>query len=93
MKWYFTPDLGQFGAAVEIDSDGNMCRVAYCIVTPDGQMAFLKWAPPSIGACKAKSYQVAPYTLYETTDEQSDKLKGLFGNVILPANGRPRLIT
>lgn len=93
MKWYFTPDLGNYGAAVRFDEHGNMCCVAFCVVGPDGTMAFLKWAPPESGMCNAKSYQSSPMTLFETNEEQAEKLNQLFGSkIIRNLNGGPRLI-
>lgn len=90
-KWYFTPNMGSYGAAVEIDADGNCCRIAMAAIAPDGQLAFLKWAPPISGLCKAKSSQVAPMTLYEVTEEHLHRIEGLFSSII-PVNGKPRLI-
>ena len=93
MKWYFTPDIGSYGAAIEIDENGNACRIALALVAPDGQLAFMKWIPPAAGLCNPVSYQVASMTLYEATEECTQKLKGLFSNVIVQANGNgPRLI-
>lgn len=93
MKWFFTPDVGQFGAAIEMDDTGNLHRIAFCAITPDGQMAFIKWIPPLAGMCAGSSYQVGSMTLYETSEEQAAKLRSIFGSLIMPANGSgPRLI-
>jgi len=92
VKWYFTPDIGTYGGAVEIDEQGNCCRVAFAMLTPDGGMGLVKWIPSLDGMCKPKSYQVSNMTLYEVDEVGTSKLKGMFGNVIVPVNGKgPRL--
>lgn len=91
MKWFFTPNMGQYGAAIEMDADGNVHRIAMAAIAPDGQLAFLKWIPPIAGLCKPQSCQVGSMTLYEASEEYYEKLNSLF-SAIVPVNGRPRLV-
>lgn len=91
MKWYLTPNIGTYGAALEIDADGNVGRFAFAMITQGG-LAFIKWAPLEDKMCNPKAtVNMNSMILFEAQGEHISKLNNLFSNII-PVNGKPRLI-
>lgn len=95
MKWYFTPSIGQYGAAIEIDADGKVGRIAFAFINEAG-LAFVKWAPLEDKMCSPLPYAhpsiFSSLILFEATGEHISKLNNMFSSIV-PVNGRPRLIT
>ena len=93
MKWYFTPNIGQYGAAIEIDPDGNIGRMAFAIINERG-LAFIKWAPLEDKMCLPGARIVwNSLILFEACGEHISKLNNMW-SAIIPVNGKgPRLIT
>ena len=92
MRWYLTPSIGQYGAAIEIDKDGMVGRIAFAMIGDQG-LAFVKWAP-QIGGMFTSSAMVNTNSLilFEAAGEHISKLNNMFRS-IFPVNGRgPRLI-
>lgn len=91
MKWYFTPNIGSYGAAIEIDFDGNVGRIAFAIINQAG-LAFVKWAPLEDKMCSPQArVNLNSLILFEATGEHIAKLNNMF-SAIIPVNGKPRLI-
>jgi len=91
MKWYFTPSLGHYGAAIEIDDDGHAGRMAFASISPQG-LSFVKWAPLEDKMCGPKGFiNMNSLILYEALPDQVAKLNSMF-SVIIPVNGKPRLL-
>lgn len=91
MKWYFTPSIGNYGAAIELDEVGNVGRLAFAIISEQG-LSFIKWAPLEDKMCNPKtSVDTTGMILFEALPEHIGKLNSMFG-IIVPVNGKPRLI-
>lgn len=91
MKWYFTPNLGSYGAAIEIDFNGNVGRIAFAIINQAG-LAFIKWAPLEDKMCNPQAtVNINSLILFEATGDHISKLNNMFSTIV-PVNGRPRLI-
>jgi hypothetical protein len=91
MKWYFTPSLGAYGAAIEIDANGNVGRIAFANINQQG-LIFVKWAPIEDKMCNPQgSVNVSSLILFEATGDHISKLNNMF-SAIIPFNGKPRLI-
>lgn len=93
MKWYFTPSIGNYGAAIEIDADGNVGRMAFATINQAG-LAFIKWAPLEDKMCLPTArVNWNSLILFEAAGEHISKLNNMW-SAILPVNGRgPKLIT
>lgn len=92
MKWYLTPSIGQYGAAIEIDADGNVGRIAFAMISQQG-LAFVKWAPLEDKMClpNAKVNWNA-LILCEAQGEHIGKLNNMW-SAIIPMNGRGLRLT
>ena len=91
MKWYFTPSMGTYGAALEVDADGNVGRIAFAMINQTG-LAFVKWAPLEDRMCNPKAtVNMNSLILFEASGEHISKLNNMF-SAIIPVNGKPRLL-
>ena len=91
MKWYFTPSIGSYGAAIEIDKDGMVGRIAVASINQQG-LAFIKWAPLEDKMCNPQAtVNLNSLILFEACGEHISKLNNMF-SAIIPVNGKPRLI-
>lgn len=91
MKWYFTPNLGAYGAAIEIDFDGNVGRIAFAMINERG-LAFVRWAPLEDKMCNPQArVNTNSLILFEAAGDHIAKLNNMF-SAIIPVNGKPRLL-
>lgn len=86
MRWYFTPNIGSYGAAIEVDENGNVGRIAFAMINQAG-LAFVKWAPLEDKMCSpAAKVNVSNMILFEASGEHISKLNNMF-SAIIPVNG------
>lgn len=97
-KWYFTPDIGINGSAVEIQDlptgERKIRKITHVIVNPTtGQMGFSRWLPLFSKICEPIGY-VGILTLFPANESVVQTLEDFWkteGTIIQPGNGRLKL--
>lgn len=96
-KWYFTPDIGLFGAALQVQDlptgERQIRKISPIQVGPRGEVGFMKWVALETGMCEPQGTTVIS-TLIPATEKVIPALEEIWnrtGTIINPGNGRLRL--
>lgn len=96
-KWYLTPSIGVFGAALQVQDmptgERQIRKITPIQVGSQGQVGFMKWVGQETGMCEPVG-NVSSWVLFPATEKVIPALEDIWnrtGAIINPGNGRLRL--